>query len=155
VFCLANACAGNPPLVEDDESFALFQPALTDVAEALALQVVRDGEGASKVATLTVAGRGLTRMPNAPDGHHDLSTSKDSRLWVGNRTGDASWRPWPVGAPLTRTRSRCGSGVTCRARGSRATDDLSSAAETMKRPAVEIALDLHLGNGTFTGWFSI
>jgi glutamate N-acetyltransferase/amino-acid N-acetyltransferase len=35
-----------------------------------------------------------------------------------------------------------------------ATADLSSAAEAMGRPAVEIALDLHLGNGTFTGWFS-
>ena len=32
--------------------------------------------------------------------------------------------------------------------------DLSAAASAMRAPEVEIIVDLHLGDGMFTGWFS-
>ncbi len=156
IFCLANACAGNPPLVEDDESFALFQSALTDVAEALALQVVRDGEGASKVATLTV--RGARSHEDAKRAATAIMTSPLVKTAVYG--GEPNWGR--VVAAVGRSGAAVdpdeiemwiGGHLVVRD-GVAATDDLSSAAEAMKRPAVEIALDLHLGSGTFTGWFS-
>lgn len=57
VLLLANGLAGNP--VIDDTSVAernAFQKVLNDLMKDLALQIVRDGEGASKLITVRVVG---------------------------------------------------------------------------------------------------
>lgn len=53
---LANGAAGNPPLTPDSPDFSAFQQALTAVCLSLAQQIVRDGEGATRFVTITVAG---------------------------------------------------------------------------------------------------
>ncbi len=53
---LASGLAGNDPITEESESFALFQAALTAAAAELAQLIARDGEGATKFVTLTVSG---------------------------------------------------------------------------------------------------
>ncbi|RMH05869.1 MAG: bifunctional glutamate N-acetyltransferase/amino-acid acetyltransferase ArgJ [Nitrospirae bacterium] len=56
VLCLANGLAGNPILREGMSDCATFQQALTATCETLALKIVQDGEGATKVAHIVVKG---------------------------------------------------------------------------------------------------
>ncbi|TGY65827.1 bifunctional glutamate N-acetyltransferase/amino-acid acetyltransferase ArgJ [Dubosiella muris] len=51
---MANGLAGNPTIVKEDESFVLFQQALKTVMESLAVQIAKDGEGASRLITCRV-----------------------------------------------------------------------------------------------------
>jgi len=54
---LANGLAGNDPLGDSDpQGLAAFQEALDDLCKDLALQIVRDGEGATKLVTVRVRG---------------------------------------------------------------------------------------------------
>ncbi len=56
VIVLANGRAGNQTLSEGSADGALFQEALNDLLKDLALQIVRDGEGATKLITVKVDG---------------------------------------------------------------------------------------------------
>jgi glutamate N-acetyltransferase / amino-acid N-acetyltransferase len=56
VLMLANGVAGNATLDEDHPAWADFQAAVSDVARTLALKLVKDGEGATKLVTVTVDG---------------------------------------------------------------------------------------------------
>ena len=57
VLLLANGLAGNPLLDGSDPNAVVgFQAALDDLTKDLALQIVRDGEGASKLVTVRVRG---------------------------------------------------------------------------------------------------
>ncbi len=54
---LANGLAGNTPLDgSEPQGLAVFQEALDDLCKDLALQIVRDGEGATKLVTVRVRG---------------------------------------------------------------------------------------------------
>ncbi len=46
---LANGCAGNAEITEEDEDYAIFKGALRTVMTALVRMLARDGEGASKL----------------------------------------------------------------------------------------------------------
>ncbi len=56
VIILANGLAGNQPLTENSTDAASFIAALHDLTKDLALQIVRDGEGATKLVTVRVKG---------------------------------------------------------------------------------------------------
>ncbi|MEW6544143.1 MAG: bifunctional glutamate N-acetyltransferase/amino-acid acetyltransferase ArgJ [Nitrospirota bacterium] len=56
VLCLANGLAGNGTLREGSPGFAEFQRLLDEACLSLALQVVRDGEGVTKVVEILVTG---------------------------------------------------------------------------------------------------
>lgn len=56
VFVLANGHAGNRELTENHPDFAAFEAAFVHVLESLAKQIVRDGEGASKLIEVRVSG---------------------------------------------------------------------------------------------------
>ncbi len=56
VLCLANGLAGNPPIREGSPGLATFQALLDSACHNLALQVIRDGEGVTKVVELLVKG---------------------------------------------------------------------------------------------------
>jgi len=156
VFCLANGMSGNAPLVDHDHAFDQFSGALAGVATALAKMVVRDGEGASKVATLIV--RGARSSEEAKRVANAVMTSPLVKTALGG--GEPNWgrvmaavgrsgasvHPeridmWIGGVPVVRN-------------GIAASPDLAGAAAAMRGPEVEMQLDLHLGSGTFTGWFS-
>ena len=51
---LANARAGNRPIAEQDESYALFCEALFTVCRALAIKMAGDGEGATRLMQMRV-----------------------------------------------------------------------------------------------------
>jgi glutamate N-acetyltransferase/amino-acid N-acetyltransferase len=56
LYVMANGMAGNPAIREKDRAAAKFLDALTAVAQELAIEMVRDGEGARKVAEIRVEG---------------------------------------------------------------------------------------------------
>lgn len=156
VFCLANGMAGNAPLVDDDLALDRFSETLGEVATALAKMVVRDGEGASKVGTLIVrgarSGEDARRVATAvmtsplvktalgggePNWGRVLAAVGRSGAGVNPETIDV----WIGGVPVVRN-------------GTAASPDLAAAAAAMSGVEVEMQVDLHLGSGTFTGWFS-
>ena len=51
---LANGQAGNKPITEEDESYALFREALFTVCRDLAVKMAGDGEGATKLIEMRV-----------------------------------------------------------------------------------------------------
>jgi len=51
---LANGLAGNPEIVREDGDYLLFRDALTDVCTSLAIDLARDGEGATKLIQVEV-----------------------------------------------------------------------------------------------------
>jgi glutamate N-acetyltransferase/amino-acid N-acetyltransferase len=56
VLAMANGLAGNAPISYGSEDFRAFANALFSVAKSLAKQIVMDGEGATKLATISVVG---------------------------------------------------------------------------------------------------
>lgn len=56
VLCLANGLAGNPTLRKGSAALATFQHLLDQVCLDLAMKVIRDGEGVTKVVKLAVTG---------------------------------------------------------------------------------------------------
>lgn len=57
VLMLANGLVGHPPLVEErPEAMHAFAAVLEDLCKELALMIVRDGEGATKLVTIRVRG---------------------------------------------------------------------------------------------------
>lgn len=56
VFVLANGCAGNKPIKSTGTAFNTFVKALESLCEKMTLELLRDGEGVSKVCILTVKG---------------------------------------------------------------------------------------------------
>lgn len=56
VLILANGEAGNPTITRIDRRYRMFRVALEEVCRYLARELVRDGEGVTKVCTLHVSG---------------------------------------------------------------------------------------------------
>jgi glutamate N-acetyltransferase/amino-acid N-acetyltransferase len=56
VLILANGEAGNPTLTKVDRRYRLFRDALEEICRYVAKELVRDGEGVTKVCTLHVTG---------------------------------------------------------------------------------------------------
>ncbi len=52
----ASALAGNAPIEQEDESYALFLQALEEVCRTLAVKMAADGEGATHLIEMTVLG---------------------------------------------------------------------------------------------------
>lgn len=51
---MANGAAGNSKIEQEDDNFAVFQTALTEVCTNLARMIARDGEGATKLVEIMV-----------------------------------------------------------------------------------------------------
>jgi glutamate N-acetyltransferase/amino-acid N-acetyltransferase len=87
VIALANGRAGNSPLVEGGDGFALFEEALERVADELAQRIVADGEGVTRFVELTVEGAASARdAKRASDAIANSSLVKCA--WYG---GDPNW----------------------------------------------------------------
>ncbi|MFB3820233.1 MAG: bifunctional glutamate N-acetyltransferase/amino-acid acetyltransferase ArgJ [Candidatus Methylomirabilales bacterium] len=61
VLCFATGAAGTPPLRPGTPAFRRFGEALHEVCLRLAVMIARDGEGATKLATLRIEGAGNPR----------------------------------------------------------------------------------------------
>ncbi|MBI4460496.1 MAG: bifunctional glutamate N-acetyltransferase/amino-acid acetyltransferase ArgJ, partial [Acidobacteria bacterium] len=65
VFVLANGMARNQPIDEKNAAGQKFLAALTEVAQELAIAMVKDGEGAQKIAEIRVEGAATEQQADA------------------------------------------------------------------------------------------
>jgi glutamate N-acetyltransferase/amino-acid N-acetyltransferase len=156
VFCLANGAAGNPSLADDDAAYAVFVSALTQLTTTLAKMIVRDGEGASKVGTCVVRGARSDEDAKRVAAAVMISPLVKTAVYGG----EPNW------GRIVAAAGRSGAevnpdtidvwigGIQVVDAGAAASFDLAAVVLAMRGPEVEIVVDLGLGRGTFTGWFS-
>ena len=72
---MANGQAGNPPIKKGSKEYAQFVETLTQVSKSLAIQIVKDGEGATKFVTVSVTG-----AKSRKDAHQVATTVAKSAL---------------------------------------------------------------------------
>ncbi|HLA24946.1 MAG TPA: bifunctional glutamate N-acetyltransferase/amino-acid acetyltransferase ArgJ [bacterium] len=154
IFLLANGASGHAPLVEGDPESAAFAAVLTEVAGELARMVVRDGEGATKLITVTVCG-----ARSAADAKRAVNAVMTSPLVkTALYGGEPNWgRIFAAvgrsGAAVVPDRTRIAiAGVTVVEGGTGIGPALPAAAEGMKAAAYEIVVDLGVGDASSTGW---
>ncbi|WP_294393628.1 bifunctional glutamate N-acetyltransferase/amino-acid acetyltransferase ArgJ [uncultured Sphingomonas sp.] len=156
VLAFATGKAGNAPLASFDDAGAdAFQAALTDLCRQLAQLVVRDGEGASKFITVTVAG-----AESDGSAHRIAMSIANSPLVKTAIAGeDANWgrivmAVGKAGEPAERDKLSIRFGGVQVARDGLAVDgyDEAPVAAHLKGQAVEVDVDLGLSEGRATVW---
>ncbi len=149
VLLLANGAAGHAPLRSPRTADAArFQSAVTEVATALARDLARDGEGATKLVDVRV--RGARSAAQAERAARRIANSLLVKTALFG--GDANWGRilQTVGAGrvdlvLGRTRVRLG-GVTVFQRGA-STGPAARRRATARLAAPEVAIEVDLGAG--------
>jgi len=152
VLLMANGLAQHPPLAEDRfEALAAFAAALEDLCQELALMIVRDGEGATKLVTIRVLGAATEAQADQA-----ARTVANSNLVKTAFFGeDANWGR--IIAALGRSgaefdqhtvdiafddvlmvRHGLGQGAEMEVR----------ATEVLKKPEFVVTIDLHVGEGS-------
>lgn len=156
IFILANGRAGNAPITEEGETFAHFQTALNLVTTTLAKQIVRDGEGASKVLTVTV--RGARTPQDAKAAVTAISTSllvKTALAGADPNWGRVMAALGRSGAMLEEDRVAISIGAVPVVRGGIGIpSSLPAAAAAMSNPEAELLVELNMGSASHTGWTS-
>jgi glutamate N-acetyltransferase/amino-acid N-acetyltransferase len=156
LFCLASGLAGNPTIGEAGEGLEVLQAALTAVAQELARMVVRDGEGTGRVGVLVV--RGARSADDARRVADAVMTSPLVKTALAG--GEPNWGR--IVAAVGRSGAEVDpdridvwiAGHQVARGGAAAGADLAVVAAQMRRPEVEIVVDLHLGDGAWSGWFA-
>ncbi len=132
-----------------------FRAALEDLLLDLALQVVRDGEGAQKLVRIDVAGAVSARSAKRVA----LAIANSPLVKTAIAGEDANWgrivmAVGKAGEPADRDRLAVGIGGTWMARNGSVVPgyDEAPVVAHMKGREIEIAVDLGLGNGSATAW---
>jgi glutamate N-acetyltransferase/amino-acid N-acetyltransferase len=156
VLAFATGKAGNAVLVDADSAGAdAFAAALKDLCRQLALLVVRDGEGASKLIEIVVGGAESDRSA-----HRIAMSIANSPLVKTAIAGeDANWgrvvmAVGKAGEPAERDQLAIRFGNTQVARDGLAVEgyDEAPVAAHLKGQEVSIGVDLGLGEGSATVW---
>lgn len=157
VIVLANGASG--VAIKDEHSLASFAEALEQVCQHLAIEIVRDGEGASRFVTLTISG--------AADEADALQVAKtiatSSLVKTAFAGGDANWgrilaAAGRAGVQIEQSNLALwlGDEVDGELRlvenGTSAGYDVSRANAILKAPEFALRLDLGLGDGQATVW---
>jgi glutamate N-acetyltransferase / amino-acid N-acetyltransferase len=147
VLLLANGQAHHRPIKRGSRDLQRFQEALNHVALNLALMIVKDGEGISKVVTLEVKG-----AATAAEAENAIRAIGNSTLvkcsWCGE---DPNWgRIWDaIGYSGTRFNSSTFSieynGILLVKNGLQMSTNLKKVHKIIRRPSFSIACDLGLG----------
>lgn len=156
VLLFATGQAGNPPVVsETDPALAEFAAALDSLLLELALLVVRDGEGATKLIRIQVTG--ATSDDSAQRVAMAVANSPLVKTAIAGE--DANWGRVVMavgksGEPANRdTLSIAIGGVWIARNGTVVPDyDETPVVAHMKGSEIEIEIDLGLGNGTGVAW---
>lgn len=152
---LANGAAENETISKPSgEAFDAFSKALTDVCRELAIEVARDGEGASKLITIHVR-----HAPNNRDAEKIAVTIATSPLVKTAISGaDANWGRILAAAgrsgakfDVSKVEIRIGDLVVAR-HGQGLQFSEERALEILKRDEVTITVDLHQGDAEITEW---
>jgi len=154
VLALASGAAGNPPLLPGTASFDRFAAALTGVCVALAREIARDGEGATRLIEVTVRG-----ARDEGDARRAARTVAASNLVKAAVHGaDANWGR--ILAALGRSGAafdpsqvsvRLG-GLVLVAGGCGAAFDEAEARSLLQRDEVRLVIDLGAGTAEATAW---
>ncbi len=156
VLLAATGAAGNEPVTRiDDPRLDAFREVLLSVMQDLATQIVRDGEGASKLVSITVTGAESDRAARVIA--KSIANSPLVKTAIAGE--DANWGRvvMAVGkageeADRDRLRIRMG-GIEIAARG-QAVEDYNEArlTEHLKGDEVSVEVDLGLGEGAARVW---
>ncbi|MGE7205620.1 bifunctional glutamate N-acetyltransferase/amino-acid acetyltransferase ArgJ [Sphingomonas sp. NPDC019816] len=156
VLAFATGTAGNTPLTDDDSDGAdAFRAALADLCHQLALLVVRDGEGATKLIEIRVEGAESDRSA-----HRIAMSIANSPLVKTAIAGeDANWgrvvmAVGKAGEPAERDRLSIRFGETLVAKDGLAVEgyDEAPVAAHLKGQEIAVGVDLGLGEGVATVW---
>lgn len=157
LFATGKAEARGAPRITQmrDPRLAQFRRRLRDVLRQLALQVVRDGEGARKQVEITVTGAKSARSAK----HIAFSIANSPLVKTAIAGEDANWgrivmAVGKAGEPAERDLLTIWFGDICVAReGERDPDYVESeVAAYMKREEILIRVDLGIGRGKATVW---
>ena len=155
---LARGAAGSGAIRSGGPAYQAFLSALERVCKQLALAIVADGEGASRIAEIEV--RGVASDGIAVQIARTIATSPLFKTALAG--ADPNWgrilaaagrTPWPKGNPpnFSKAEIRLGGIAVCR-RGSALPFDEDIAHELMLQQHVPIMLDLKSGPGQATVW---
>ena len=156
VLAFATGAAGNDPIESSDSAGAdAFAAALADLCRQLAMLVVRDGEGATKLIEIAVEGADSDRSA-----HRIAMSIANSPLVKTAIAGeDANWgrvvmAVGKAGEPAERDRLSIRFGDTQVAQAGLAVEgyDEAPVAAHLKGQHIEIGVDIGLGDGTATVW---
>lgn len=150
----ANGLAGNTPINAQHPQAATFREALRRVTQYLAREMARDGEGATKLMTVSV--RGARDTDDARKAARAITVSP---LWqCALAGGDPNWGR--IVAALGASGCALDQGsydifigdVQVTQKGMAASYSQEAARAAMAGSEVTIAVDLHLGEGQATAW---
>ncbi len=139
----------------DDPRLANFCEALHRVLEDLALQIVRDGEGATKLIEIEVTGAASDRSAKAIA----ASIANSPLVKTALAAGDANWgrvvmAVGKAGEPVERDRMQIHFGEHLVARDGMRSPEYSEAAATraVQGPKIELRVDVGVGGGRARVW---
>ena len=139
----------------DDPHVAAFRAALNDLMQDLALQIVRDGEGARKMVEITVKGAEDARAAKIIA----LSIANSPLVKTAVAGEDANWgrvvmAVGKAGQKASRDRLQIWFGdIRVAVDGERDPDYSEEAAsEVMRKPEIAIGVDVGIGNGEARVW---
>ncbi len=155
VFATGTA-SGAPAIADlDDPHVAAFRAALNDLMQDLALQIVRDGEGARKMVEIIVKGAEDARAAKIIA----LSIANSPLVKTAVAGEDANWgrvvmAVGKAGQKASRDRLQIWFGdIRVAVDGERDPDYSEEAAsEVMRRPEIAIGVDVGIGNGEARVW---
>jgi glutamate N-acetyltransferase/amino-acid N-acetyltransferase len=156
VLLFATGAAGNPPVPAPGGAMLRdFRRALEEVLHDLALQVVRDGEGAQKLVRITVTGAANKKSARAIG----FAIAHSPLVKTAIAGEDANWGRIVMavgksGEPADRDRLAIAVGGTWMARKGTVVPgyDEGPVVAHMKGREVDIAVDIGLGEGEATVW---
>jgi glutamate N-acetyltransferase / amino-acid N-acetyltransferase len=151
---LASGAAGGDQIVPEDARYAVVAAAVRAVAEALARMIARDGEGATKLITVTV--RGAASEPDAELAAFAVANSPLVKTAVFGR--DANWGR--VAMAIGKSGCELDSdafditfaGIRVCSAGAAIGFDEDAAFEALGETDIDIDVDLHLGAAEARVW---
>jgi len=151
---LANGAAGNPPIAAGSAESKQLEEAVLEVARALARKIAQDGEGATKLITVRIAG--------APDDQQARlaarSVASSSLVKTAIHGGDPNWGR--IVCALGYSGSELAidtltvqvAGVTVFDKGAGVEADLDRVRRAFEQPEIEIHAALGMGEGKAEAW---
>ena len=149
VLVLANGLAGNTQISSDSPDSSTFQEALAEVCIYLTRELARDGEGASRLIVVEVAGAAT---------QEDRSVSSSNLVKAAVTGSDPNWGR--VMMALGKSRAQADetkidlfvNGVCIMESGSPIPFHKEAVVSLMRGPEVTFRLQLNLGSGQATAW---
>ncbi|MCB9652977.1 MAG: bifunctional glutamate N-acetyltransferase/amino-acid acetyltransferase ArgJ [Deltaproteobacteria bacterium] len=155
VFVLANGQAGNAVIDLDQPGYAVFEAHLTALMEACAIEIVRDGEGATKLITVRIEHATSVSAANAVA----FSIANSPLVKTAFFGQDLNWGRLAMAVGKARTGMDperldvSVNGLRIATDGRVADDEtLATAQETLKQPEIDLLLDFKQGSSATRVW---